>query len=107
MMWTSFYPRIFMDYYSPETPLADGTRKLASSESLLSFGFIEIFDVGKRVAEIPGGGETGRISFTAADDVGGFVAAACSFGWRSGRWGSGRYVVGRILHIKYSKLRKA
>jgi len=93
-----------MDYYSPETPLADGTRKLASSQSLLSFGFIEIFNVGKRVAEIPGSGETGRISFTAADDVGGLLRLRVA---SVGEWPVGEWEICRGSYTPYQVLEAA
>lgn len=78
MSWTCFSPGIFLDYYSPSSPRTTGRDKLASSETLWPAGFTFIVDFDKKTAEIPGDGNTGTIAFTAANDVGGFVAAACT-----------------------------
>jgi len=91
MTWTCFSTGFFLDYYSPTTIEADGKSTLASSSSLWPNGFLFIVDLNEKLAEIPGDGNTGRISMTAADDIGGFVAAACTqlplSEWPIGEWG--------------------
>jgi len=80
-----------MDYYSPTTAESDAKPMLSSSESLWPAGFTFIVDFNERIAQIPGDGNTGCISMTAAEDIGGFVAAACSqiplAQWPVGEWG--------------------
>jgi hypothetical protein len=92
MTWTCFSPGVFLDYYSPATIGVDGDLgTLASSASLWPAGFLFIVDLNEKLAEIPGNGNTGRISLTTADDIGGFVAAACTqlplSQWPIGEWG--------------------
>src|SRR5271163_4695265 len=91
MTWTCFSTGFFLDYYSPTTIESDGKRSLASSASLWPNGFLFIVELNEKLAEIPGDGNTGRISVTAADDIGGFVAAACTqlplSQWPIGEWG--------------------
>src|SRR5277367_5642642 len=105
MTWTCFSPGIFLDYYSPMTPRADGKDKLASSETLWSAGFTFIVDFDQRVAEIPGDGDTGYIGFTSANDIGGFIAAACTqlplSQWPVGEWAisGGVYTPNEIVSI--------
>lgn len=105
MSWTCFSPGIFLDYYSPSTNAPDGKDKLASSESLWSAGFIFIVDFDEKVAEVPGDGDTGRIALTAADDIGEFIAAACTqlplSEWPIGEWGicGGVYTPNQIVSI--------
>lgn len=105
MTWTCFSPGIFLDYYSPSTKGTDGKDKLASSETLWSAGFTFIVDFDQKIAEIPGDGNTGRTALTAADDIGGFVAAACSqlplSQWPVGEWGfsGGVYTTNQIVSI--------
>jgi hypothetical protein len=53
--------------------------------------FLFIVDLNEKRAAIPGDGNTGLISMTAADDIGGFVAAPCTriplSQWPIGEWG--------------------
>lgn len=105
MTWTCFSPGIFLDYYSPSTPTLDGKGKLASSDTLWPAGFTFIVDFDQRVAEIPGDGDTGHIALTAAADIGGFVAAACTqlplSRWPVGEWGisGGIYTPNEIISV--------
>jgi hypothetical protein len=105
MSWTCFSPGIFLDYYSPATPGSNGKGKLASSETLWPAGFTFIVDFDEKVAEIPGDGGTGLIALTAADDIGGFLAAACTqlplSEWPCGEWGicGGLYTPNEIVAI--------
>lgn len=91
MTWTCFSTGFFLDYYSPTTIEASGKATLASSASLWPAGFPFIVELNDKLAEIPGDGNTGQISMTAADDIGGFVAAACTqlplSQWPIGEWG--------------------
>ena len=99
-----------MDYYSPTIVGINGKPKLASSESLWPPGFTFIVDLNRRIAQIPGDGNTGHISMTAAEDIGGFVAAACTqlplSQWPAGEWGicGGSYTPNEVVSI-VSKLR--
>jgi hypothetical protein len=103
MTWTCFSPGTFLDYYSPSTADPDGKGRVASSETLWPAGFTFIVDFDKRLAEIPGNGDEGRVALTAADDIGGFVAAACSqlplSDWPVGEWGicGGNYTPNEIV----------
>jgi hypothetical protein len=105
MTWTCFSPGIFLDYYAPSSPGIGGKDKLASSETLWPAGFTFIVDFDKKLAEVPGDGDTGSIAFTAADDIGGFVAAACSqlalAQWPTGEWGicCGLYTPNDIIRV--------
>jgi hypothetical protein len=91
MTWTCFSTGFFLDYYTPTVIAADGKPALASSASLWPNPFLFIVDFNEKLAAIPGDGNTGRISMTAADDIGGFVAAACTqlplSQWPIGEWG--------------------
>jgi hypothetical protein len=91
MTWTCFSPGYFLDYYSPTTMGADRKAGLASSASLWPAGFPFIVELNEKIGQIPGDGNTGLISMTAADDIGGFVAAACTQlpldQWPIGEWG--------------------
>jgi hypothetical protein len=105
MTWTCFSPGFFFDYYSPTSSGKYGKDKLASSETLWPAGFTFIVDFDQRVAEIPGDGKTGKIAMTAADDIGGFVAAACTqlplSQWPIGEWGicGGLYTPNEIVSV--------
>ena len=105
MTWTCFSPGVFLDYYSPTTRTVNDKGKLASSQTLWPAGFTFIVDFDQQVAEIPGDGDTGYIALTAADDIGGFVAAACTqlplSQWPIGEWGicGGRYTANEIVSI--------
>jgi hypothetical protein len=91
MSWTCFSPGIFLDYYSPSSSGTNGKDKLGSSDTLWPAGFTFIVDFDQRISEIPGDGNTGIIAFTAADDIGGFIAAAVTqlplSHWPVGEWG--------------------
>lgn len=103
MTWTCFSPGYFLDYYSPTIKQTDGQRKLASSESLWPSGFTLIVELNQRMAQIPGDGDTGHISMTSADDIGGFVATACTqlplSQWPVGEWGicGGSYTPNEVV----------
>ena len=105
MTWTCFSPGVFLDYYSPATLAVNTKGKLASSETLWPAGFTFIVDFDQQFAEVPGNGDTGYIALTAADDVGGFVAAACTqlplSQWPMGEWGicGGLYTPNEIVSI--------
>jgi len=105
MTWTCFSTGFFLDYYSPTTVGADGKEILASSKSLWPAGFTFIVELNQRVAQIPGEGNTGRISMTAAEDIGGFVAAACTqlslSRWPVGEWGicGGSYTPNEVVAV--------
>jgi len=91
MTWTCFSTGFFLDYYSPTTIDVDGKPTVASSASLWPAGFPFIVELNEKLAQIPGDGNTGQVSMTAADDIGGFVAAACTqlplSQWPVGEWG--------------------
>jgi hypothetical protein len=105
MTWTCFSPGVFLDYYSPSTLGGDYKGKLASSETLWPAGFTFIVDFDQKLAEVPGDGDTGRIAQTAADDIGGFVAAASTqlplSQWPVGEWGicGGLYTPNEIVSV--------
>jgi hypothetical protein len=105
MTWTCFSTGFFLDYYSPTTLGTDGKETLASSKSLWPAGFTFIVELNQKVAEIPGDGNTGRVSMTAADDIGGFVAAACTqlplAQWPVGEWGicGGSYTPNEVVAV--------
>ena len=105
MTWTAFSPGIFLDYYSPSSTGLKGKDKLASSETLWPAGFTFIVDFDKKITEVPGDGETGLIAFTAADDIGGFIAAACTqlslSQWPTGEWGfcGGLYTPNEVVRV--------
>ena len=105
MTWTCFSPGIFLDYYSPATLGPESKGKLASSETMWPAGFTFIVDFDRKVAEIPENGDMGFIGLTAADDIGGFVAAACTqlplCEWPVGEWGicGGLYTPNQIVSI--------
>jgi len=105
MTWTCFSTGFFLDYYSPTALGTDGKETLASSKSLWPAGFTFILDLNQRVAEFPGVGNTGRVSMTAADDIGGFVAAACTqlplSQWPVGEWGicGGSYTPNEVVAV--------
>ena len=94
-----------MDYYSPASLGTNGKDTLASSETLWPAGFTFIVDLNKQVAEIPGDGDTAHLAMTAADDIGGFIAAACTqlhlSQWPVGEWGicGGLYTPNEIVSI--------
>jgi hypothetical protein len=110
MTWTCFSPGFFVDYYSPKSLGTDGLVKLASSETLWPSPFSIVVDLNQRTAQIPGAGKTGHISMTSADDIGGFVAAACTqlplSEWPVGEWGicGGSYTPNEVVSIA-SKIR--
>ena len=105
MTWTCFSTGFFLDYYSPTTLGTDGKETLASSNSLWPAGFTFILELNQSEAEIPGDGNTGRVSMTAADDIGGFVAAACTqlplSRWPVGEWGmcGGSYTPNEVIAV--------
>ena len=105
MSWTCFSPGIFLDYYSPSSPGTNGKDKLGSSDTLWPAGFTFIVDFDQKISEIPGDGNTGIIAFTAADDIGGFIAAAVTqlplLDWPVGEWGicGGVYTPNQIVLI--------
>ena len=105
MTWTCFSTGFFLDYYSPTTTDSNGKAALASSTSLWPAGFTFIVELNDKLAQIPGDGNTGRISMTAADDIGGFVAAACTqlplAQWPIGEWGvcGGAYTANQVFAI--------
>jgi hypothetical protein len=105
MTWTCFSPGIFLDYYSPATLGLHNKGKLASSETLWPAGFTFIVDFDQQLAEVPGDGDTGYIALTAADDIAGFVAAACTqlplCKWPVGEWGicGGLYTPNAIVSV--------
>ena len=105
MSWTAFSPGIFLDYYSPSSTGLAGKDKLASSETLWPAGFTFIVDFDKKITEVPGDGDTGLIAFTAADDIGGFIAAACTqlslAQWPTGEWGfcGGLYTPNEVVRV--------
>lgn len=110
MTWTCFSTGFFIDYYSPPIVKADGNAALASSASLWPNPFRFIVDLNEKLAEVPGDGNTGLISMTAADDIAGFVAAACTqlplSQWPIGEWGicGGVYTPNEVVAIA-SKIR--